>query len=149
MSNLDLIIKIAFPDENALDVSLQQKMYDKEIEFYAEIAPKVNKKLQDLDEPQLLAECFGVCKTRKIIILEDLSANGYVTLPIQQGYNISQTKKILKRLATFHAVCAVLQEEQPDIFANVKSGGELNKDAVSGIVIERCDTMVVLLIALC
>lgn len=127
-STLDLIIKIALPDENALDVSLQQKMYDKEMEFYAEIAQKINQKLRELDEPQLLAQCFGVCKSRKIMILEDLSANGYSVLPVQSGYSISQTKIILKRLATFHAVCAVLQEVEPNIFEHFKTGGELNRN---------------------
>ncbi|XP_055308988.1 uncharacterized protein LOC129572899 [Sitodiplosis mosellana] len=117
-----LIIKVAFSDEDALDVELQQNMYDKEIEFYGTIAPQINKKLQELGEPQLVAECFGVCKTRRIIILEDLAVKSYETQSIQRGYNIQEAKVILKRLATFHAICAALQDEQSDIFANIKSG---------------------------
>lgn len=56
-------------------------LYAKEIEFYSEIAPKINGKLKELDELKLLPECFGVCKTNKVMIMEDLGAKGYTLLP--------------------------------------------------------------------
>lgn len=97
-------------------------IYDREIEFYGDIAPKINQKLKDLGEMQLLPESIGVCRTKKIMIMEDLGAKNFEILPTQTGYNIPQAKSILKRMATFHAISAVLQEENPNIFANFKCG---------------------------
>lgn len=109
-------------DEFLQNVFAQFDIYDKEIEFYGEIAPKISQKLSKIGELELFAESFGVCRMRNILILEDLSANGYQVLPMKQGFNFDESSLILKRLATFHAICAVLQEETPDIFANFKYG---------------------------
>lgn len=55
------------------------------------------------------------------------SIKGYGTIPIQREFDIPQAKMIFKRLATFHAICAVLQEEQPNIFDNIRNkiGGKI------------------------
>lgn len=119
---LSLIVKEAISNELALSTLLEFDAYHKEMEFYAEIAPKFNKKLQQLVELELFAEAFGVCKQRNILILEDLSEKGYKSRPAALGLNLAETKAVLRRIATFHAVCAVLQEEQPNIFENFKYG---------------------------
>lgn len=108
--------------EETVDTFADYNVYDREIEFYGDIAPKIDQKLKELGENQLLPESIGVCKRRKIMIMEDLSAKGYGVLPAQPGYNIPQTKAILKRMATLHAIGAVLQEENPNVFKNFKSG---------------------------
>lgn len=105
-----------------MDAFSNYNLYDREIEFYGDIAPKIAAKLKDLGEMELLPETIGVCKSRKIISMEDLGAKGYETLPAQPGYNIAQTKAILKRMAKFHAIGAILQEENPNIYTNFKSG---------------------------
>lgn len=97
-------------------------VYEKEVEFYDKIAPRMNEKLKDLDESELLPECFGVCKKQKIMVIEDLNAKGYKLLPGQNKCNISETKAVLKRMAVFNAIGAILQQEQSDIFATFKSG---------------------------
>lgn len=117
---MHLIIKTA--SEELTDAFSNFDVYEKEVEFYDKIVPKMNEKLKDLNEPQLLAECFGVCKKRKIMVIEDLKAKGYHILAGQNGCNISETKAILKRVAVFNAIGAILQQEQPDIFANFKCG---------------------------
>lgn len=126
-TTLNFIIKVAVSEET-MNAFSSYNVYDKEIEFYGDIAPKINEKLKELCEPQLLSEIFGVCKTQKIMVLEDLGPKGYCILPAQPGYDISQTKAILKRLALFHAIGAVLQQEQPDIFTSSKNfkSGQLN-----------------------
>lgn len=91
------------------------------MEFY-EIVPKFNRKLKELGEPDLMAEPIGVCAEKNILILEDLSTKGYQARSPTHGLNIHETKAVLRRVATFHAIGAVLQEEQPDIFANFKFG---------------------------
>lgn len=97
-------------------------MYEKEVEFYDEIVPKFNEKLKELNEPQLLPECYGVCKVNKIMVIEDLSAKGYKILHGPNKCNISEAKAILKRVAVFNGIGVVMQEEKPDIFINFKSG---------------------------
>lgn len=116
------MIKVPISDEVALGALTEFDIYNREIDFYADIAPKICQKVRNLNEPQILAEPFGVCKDKKIMIIEDLGAKGYGILPIQRGYNIPEAKAILNRLALFHAVYAVLEEEQPGIFANFKNG---------------------------
>lgn len=122
---MNLIIKIPVSQE-AIDGFSNYDIYDREIEFYSEIAPKINKKLKEMGEAQLLPECFGICRPKKIMILEDLMAKGYKLQPAlpgsRPGYNVLQAKAVLKRMAAFHAIGAVLQEEEPDIFVHFKSG---------------------------
>lgn len=108
--------------ENTMDVFANYDVYSKEIEFYGEVAPKINQKLRELGEQPILPEIFGVCKTRKIMIMDDLAAKGYKIIPAQPGYDIPQAKIILKKMAMLHSICAILQEEQPNILHNFKSG---------------------------
>lgn len=121
-SNVDLIIKKGVSNELLLNAFHQYDVYDNEMEFYAKIVPKFNQKLKELDEPDLIAEPFGVCAEKNILILEDLSVKGYQARSPAHGFNMHETKAVLRRVATFHAICAVLQQEQPDIFANFKKG---------------------------
>lgn len=92
------------------------------MEFYGKIVPKFNQKLKILGELDLVAEPFGIWKKENILILEDLSAKGYQAQSPAQGFDVHETRAVLKRAATFHAICAVLQEEQSDIFGNFKAG---------------------------
>lgn len=102
-------------------------VFNAEMIFYKEIVPKINEFLEFLGEPELFPEVFGVCYTKKIIILGDLLAKDYQILPASRGYNIPEAKVILKKVAVFHAICAVLQEKEADIFANFTYGW-LNND---------------------
>lgn len=118
-----LILKTALTNGLAFETLSAHNVFNKEIEFYDEIVPKIKRFLIKLDEPdRIIAETFGVCKTNKVMLFEDLAPNGYGLASIQRGCNIPETKVIFKKLATFHAICAVLQEQQPDIFANFKYG---------------------------
>ncbi|XP_055301835.1 uncharacterized protein LOC129568213 [Sitodiplosis mosellana] len=114
--NCHLIVKEASSIADYLDAS------SKEISFYDEIVAKFNEKLDDVGEPELFPEVFGVCKEKNLITLGDLSAKGYQILPANRGFNIFEAKSILKRMAVFHAISAVLQEEDANIFANYKYG---------------------------
>ncbi|XP_055301832.1 uncharacterized protein LOC129568210 [Sitodiplosis mosellana] len=122
ISHISLIVKQAASDEWSLSAYEKFDFFNKEVEFYTDVAPKINQKLSDLGESELFAELIGVCKSKSIMILEDLAAKGYRVLPAKEGFNFEETKAILKRIAIFHAACAVLQEENPDIFANFKYG---------------------------
>lgn len=118
-----MVVKAALTSGVALESLLAHNVYDKEIEFYGEIAPKINKMLKKLNEPNILvAESFGVCKDDKVMLFDDLTLKGYCLPSIKRGLNIAEAKAILKRYATFHATSAVLQENEPECFANYKHG---------------------------
>lgn len=116
------MIKVAIADEVALNALQQYNVYNKEIEFYSRVSGKIAQKLREIGEPQLLPEYFGVCNEKQIMILENLAFKGYGIVPVLPGFNIHEAKAILKRLATFHATCAVLQQDQPNIFSIFKNG---------------------------
>lgn len=92
--------------------------YDKEIEFYGEIALKFNEKMNEFSEFQIVPECFGVDKIKKIMVMEDLRLKGYNVIQDRNGYNIAQAKAILKRMAAFHSIGAILHEENPNVFTS-------------------------------
>lgn len=71
---------------------------------------------------QVLAECYGVCKLNKLLIFEDLNVKGYNCLSVKHGLDIDGAELVLSKAATFHAICAVLNEEYPSIFDNFKYG---------------------------
>lgn len=123
-----MIVKEGVSNETVLNALDQYDVYDNEMEFYEKIAPKFNRKLGELGEPELLAEPFGVFAKKNILILEDLSAKGYRPRSPAQGLNECETKAVLQRAAAFHAIAAVLQEKQPDIFANFKKGTFSSQD---------------------
>lgn len=119
--NLSLIAKIPVSDEKALEVIRGFNAYTKEIEFYSQLAPKINVALGRLNATEpFIANCYGVCPTRDVILLEDLAVKSYCLL--KQFFNFDETKFIFERLASFHAINAVLQQQQPNIFENFKYG---------------------------
>lgn len=93
------------------------------MEFYDKIAPKINEKLKQLNETaQLVAEPYGVCRVNNAILFEDLKSKGYGIASIHRGLSFEETKIVLKKTALLHAINAVLQEEDPNIFENFKYG---------------------------
>lgn len=119
--NLNLIVKIPVLDESALAVILAYNAYKKEIEFYGQIAPKIAAVQAQLNETKpLIPKCYGVCWTNDVLVLDDLAIESYRTS--DQSYQFDQAKLVLERLASFHAINAVLQQQQANIFENFKYG---------------------------
>lgn len=116
------MIKEAPSNEVPFKVGLQCDVYNREIDFYAELAPRFNQKLSDLGDSQLIPEIFGLCKNKRMMIMEDLAAKRYDFVPVERGFNLAEAKVILKRLAVFHAIGAVLLEHEPNIFAKYRIG---------------------------
>lgn len=116
-------MKTALSGDFAFDVLSACDVYNKEIEFYDKIAPKIIAKYQQLNgTDQLLPDIFGVCKVNKAMVFEDLSIKNYRLASVQRGFNLIEAKMVLKKAAALHAINAVLQEEQPNIFENFKHG---------------------------
>lgn len=127
ISTVDVILKMDLSQmRNALT---NFDVFEKEAQFYEKLAPKINEKLTALNEPQLLPVCYGICRERRVMVIEDLCAKGYKKLHGPNKCNIVETRAILKRMAVFNAIGAVMQKEEADIFVNFKSGS-FNKNFV-------------------
>lgn len=118
------VIKIPVFGEAALAARLEYNLYKKEIEFYTQIAPKISALLAQLNETkQLFADCYGVCLTNDAVLLEDLTTKSYcVPSTVHCGFNLDEAKIALKKMAAFHAINTILQQQQPNIFENFKFG---------------------------
>lgn len=98
-------------------------VYQKEIEFYEIIAPAIRKLLQKANQnDQLLAETFSVSKANDAMLFEDLTLKGYGISSVKRGFNKCETQIILSKMASLHAACTVLHEQNPNIFANFQHG---------------------------
>lgn len=116
-------MKTALPGDFAFYALSACNVYDKEIEFYGDIAPQIDAKYRQLNEPNQLLPCiYGVCNTNKAILFEDLTEKGYRLSTVQRGFNIAEAKFILRKAAAMHAINATLHEENPDIFKNFRHG---------------------------
>lgn len=126
-----LILKSALTSGFAFEALSAHNVYNKEIEFYGKIVPFIQILLETLNESNgMVADTIGVCPSNKAIIFEDLSSKGYALASIETGFNLIEAKEVLEKLATFHGICAVLQEKRPDIFANFKYGKKIMMDLI-------------------
>lgn len=117
---MKIIIKTAISGEFG---SQSFELTKKEIELYHKIGPKINAALRKLNETgQLIAEVYGVCHENSAILFEDLKANEYCLYSQSRGFNFDEAKIVMKKVAEFHAITAVLQQEQPNIFENFTTG---------------------------
>lgn len=117
-----MVVKAAVSGE-ALGALSEFDIYQKEIEFYSKIAPQIKNVLKNLDETtQLTADVIGVCEENTALLLEDLAEKSFGLASIYQGLGLNDVKLVLKKLAIFHAINAVLQQDNENIFANFKYG---------------------------
>ena len=122
-SDINLIVKIPVSDEIVRTAISTNNVYEKEIKFYSQIAPKIYAALDQLNETKpVIARCYGVCSTNDALFLEDMAIKSYCISSACRGFNFDETKSVLQKLASFHAVNAVLQQNQPNIFENFKYG---------------------------
>lgn len=121
---MSIIIKAPLGIGYAYESLISLNAYNKEMEFYGKIAPKIDSVLREIgDSGQLLPKVYGVCAENSAILLEDMAASDYGVITIKQGgYSFDDAKFITKRIALFHAACAVLQEKYPNLFKNFTSG---------------------------
>lgn len=114
---------MALQGDFAFDVLSSCNVYEKEIEFYEKIAPAIRQTLNESNViEQLLVETFGISSANSAMLFEDLITKGYQLAPVKPGFNMAEAQIVLSKVATFHAACAVLEEKQPNIFANFNRG---------------------------
>lgn len=118
-----LFIKLALTDSFAQNTIGHYRVCEKEMEMYEKILPKAKELLWKIgDKKKMFANTIYVSKTNNAIIFEDLSVKGYQMKTTKDGFDLIHAKMILSKLAKFHAVCAALNEQQPDIFKNFQFG---------------------------
>lgn len=128
LCTLSIIIKSAVSGDYAFELMTANGAYDKEIEFYSKIVPKINQAFDKLNETtQLIPKVYGVCALNCAILLEDLKPQNYRIGSAHRGFNFDQAKMVLRKAAILHSINAVLQEEDPDIFQNFNYGIILNR----------------------
>lgn len=64
-----MIVKVALSDGIAFQVLSAHNVFNKEIEFYSKIVPKMTKLLKQLNETDaFVGESFGVCTINKAML---------------------------------------------------------------------------------
>ncbi len=101
-----MIVKMPTTFRTALAVALQYNLYEKEIRFYTEVAPK-----SPIRVPGLIYSDYDLEAKKYILILEDCSC--YKMVDQVEGLNYEQTKQAIISIADFHA----RWWDAPDLFS--------------------------------
>lgn len=128
-NTMSLIVKTMIPNGTQHYLNVAVGIFKKEIEFYSQIGPQMNALAKPLEIARIFPAVYGVCELNNVMLLEDLDFSGFQAIPIRTGFNMRETKAVLKKLAAFHAISAVLREHQPDIFQHFKYGLCLNPNS--------------------
>jgi hypothetical protein len=91
-----MIVKMPTTFRTALAVALQYDIYEREIRFYNEIAPK-----SPIRVPEVIYSAIDSENKNYILILEDCS--NYTQIDQIEGLNQEQTKLTIDAIAEFHA----------------------------------------------
>ncbi|KAM7343125.1 uncharacterized protein ACRADG_010267 [Cochliomyia hominivorax] len=147
VENLFYIIKLPLPSGESETVDFLWSLFPKEITVYCEILPRFEKLYKQLGlNIKFAPKYFQLRQTLDMdpntILLEDLSEQGFSLQNRFEGLNFEYTKKVLKKLAEFHAVSAryvevygsydkmfeqhMFSEETRSLYENVKIDYFLN-----------------------
>lgn len=97
--------------------------YDKELEMYEYILPRLTKTLKDhCITEDIFATTIYVSYSKKAIVFEDLSLKNYRMPARSDGLDMTHSKLLLTNLAIFHATAAQLHESEPTVFKNFRHG---------------------------
>ncbi|KAM7360746.1 uncharacterized protein ACRADG_007444 [Cochliomyia hominivorax] len=109
------IIKTSFEgDEFAMKAMEPYDIFNREIQIYEEILPKLKLLLREIkDEEQIFAETLAVDKEKSALIFEDLNDRNFIMPNRLEGLDMDAAKLVLRKLAKMHATSAVLNEREP------------------------------------
>ncbi|XP_017082092.2 LOW QUALITY PROTEIN: uncharacterized protein LOC108115247 [Drosophila eugracilis] len=93
-------------------------VYNRELEMYDVVLPKMAKILQEANfNDKLMAEAIIVDRDRTIMILEDLAPLRYMNADRVKQLDMTHTKLVLDMLAKFHAAAIVLNQREPNLLS--------------------------------
>lgn len=118
------IVKSSFEgDEFATEKIKPYDIYNREMDIYQKIIPKLNALLQEIgDSDKMFPETICVEYDRSAIIFEDLSTRQYIMCDRTKGLDMEHAKMCLRKLAKMHATSAVLNEREPGTFKTYDRG---------------------------
>ncbi|XP_017130614.1 uncharacterized protein LOC108148214 [Drosophila elegans] len=111
------ILKQAVPsDAPQAKLFEEYDVYNRELEMYDVVLPKMAKILREADfNEKLMAEAIIVDRERTIMILEDLAPLRYTNADRVKQLDMAHTKLVLDMLAKFHASAIILKQREPNI----------------------------------
>ena len=101
-----MIVKMPTTFRSALGVALQYNLYEREIRFYTEVAPK-----SPIRVPNVIYSDYDSEAKKYILILEDCAC--YKMIDQIEGLNYEQVKTIINAIVDFHA----RWWDAPDLFS--------------------------------
>lgn len=116
--DFDVIVKKSFDLEES--ITKPYNLFPKEIRFYSDYLPEMNEILKSIDEYEELApELFYSNEEIELIVLSDLSIDGYNIVDRQDRVSAEGVEIVLRKLAKLHA---------SSIICNRRRNGELEKE---------------------
>ncbi|XP_055855054.1 uncharacterized protein LOC129918492 [Episyrphus balteatus] len=118
------VVKSSFEgDEFATEKISPYDIYNREMEIYEKIIPKLNALLEEIgDKDKMFPETISVEYDRSAMIFEDLTQRGYIMCDRLKGLDMDHAKMCLRKLAKMHATSAVLNEREPGTFKTYDRG---------------------------
>ncbi|XP_017855662.1 PREDICTED: uncharacterized protein LOC108608683 [Drosophila arizonae] len=108
----NLIVKTSIDDDElSKELMAPYDIYNREMNIYEQVLPKLNELLKEIDEFEpLFPTAIFVDRERMAIIFEDLSVDNYVMADRIKRLDKEHAHLILRKLAKMHATSAVLNE---------------------------------------
>lgn len=98
------------------DFTKNFNFFGKEIEMYNKIVPGLEKLYRDIGKHVVFGpKCLKYIKTPlNVIVLDDLTKQGYVMGNRQEGFNLEHMQMALAKLAEFHAASVIFKDTAED-----------------------------------
>lgn len=112
------IVKLNPCISSVLSDTTMAGIFAKEVNFYEEILPDLNRVLKNAgQEPLRMPKIIysSLPKDNEIVFLEDLGRKGFVVVDRYKGQNEVNVRLAIKELSRLHASSVLLQAEAPDI----------------------------------
>jgi len=116
LKNSYILKQAVSSDAPQANIFAEYDVYNRELEMYDIVLPKMAKILQEAGfNEKLMAEAIVVDRERTIMILEDLAPLRYTNADRVKQLDMVHTKLVLDMLAKFHAAAIVLNQREPDL----------------------------------
>ncbi|XP_075146904.1 uncharacterized protein LOC142221192 [Haematobia irritans] len=118
------IVKTSYEgDEFARKAMEPYDIFNREIEIYEKILPKIKDLLKEAgDEEQIFAETIMVDRENSALIFEDLNEHNFEMADRIKGLDMDIAKIVLRKLAKMHACSAVLNQREKGCLEHYNKG---------------------------